>query len=60
MAQRTEQQRERSRKYFREWYRAHPEEAKKIKLRSYARKIFALSPDEIAELLTTQPERARK
>lgn len=48
----TEKQREQRNAYYKEWRKKNPEASETILLRSWARKIFALPPERLAEILT--------
>lgn len=58
MEQRTDEQKAYNRRQAKRWREHNPEAAQTITMRYYARKIFALDPDEIANLLT--PRRTMK
>lgn len=49
--QRTEKEKAYSREQAKRWREQNPEAVQTIQMRYYARKIFDLTPDEIADLL---------
>ena len=57
-AERTDERRAYDREHYRTWRAQNKERDEQNKLRYYARRIFTLEPEQIAELLT--PRRASK
>ena len=56
----TDKKREQRNAYYRKWRRDNPEAQETILLRSWARKIFSLPPERLAEILTPPAKRGEQ